>query len=97
MNSGENWQYLSFILRLERGHFDGQFNGEIVMADGRRLNMADGTYKVRAWVSADRRVTRGQITQTQTNVSVHFQTGDRIAKFIDSIINKPDSIGRRTT
>lgn len=92
MNSRENWQQVSFILRLERGHFDGRFNGEVVMADGRRVNLADGTYEVRAWISPGGQVTRGRITKIQTHESVHFQTGDRIAKFIDSIINNAEAI-----
>jgi hypothetical protein len=90
LNTRDKRQQVSFVLRVMRGPTDGEFNGEIAMADGRRLNLADGMYKVQAWMSPDGGVTRGQVTRIPTNESVYFQTGDRIAKFVRSIICGPD-------
>ena len=81
-----------FVLRVERGRSNGEFSGRAAMADGRLLNLGNGTYKVRAWISPDGRVTRGRVMQSETGATFHFQTGDRIGGFVEAVIENISSI-----
>ncbi len=83
-------QYVSFILHIEDDHDDVEFNGKVVMADGRRVELANGSYLVRVWVDREAEMIRGTIRHEGTGRKIHFQTGDRVGEFVRTCLIKGD-------
>jgi hypothetical protein len=85
-------RYLSFVLKIDEGALDSHFNGRIVMADGRRVELATGAYLVRVWIEDQTGGVRGVIRNEETKEKVRFQSGDRLAAFIqNSLKNSGDA------
>jgi hypothetical protein len=76
--------YLSFVLRIDEGAFESQFNGQIILSDGRRVELLAGSYLVRVWLGDEGDCVRGVIRNESTKERIRFQSGDRLASFIQS-------------
>jgi len=92
LTANEEGRRVSFIIRMEKSDVEGQFRGGVQMSDGRAVTLAAGVYQVRAWMTAEGRITRGKITRAHSSETVHFQTGDRIADFINAVIENKDAL-----
>jgi len=90
-------RYLTFSLRVDQTGESDAFNGQVVLADGRKIGLAAGSYIVRVWLESQSRL-RGAIIQEQTGNSIRFQSGDHVAEFIkgclsDQELNDPNLRG----
>ncbi|NIS81348.1 MAG: hypothetical protein GTO14_14350 [Anaerolineales bacterium] len=82
MKNREIGHYVTFNLRVHRTGENKTFNGQVLLTDGRKVGLSDGSYIVRVWVEQDGELVRGAITHEQTGRSIRFQSGDRVAEFI---------------
>lgn len=89
MGSPPEGRYISFVLRVNSGGEDAVFNGQIALADGRKVGLADGSYVVRVWVDPDGHRIRGAIRGEKTGRTLRFQSGDRVAEFIRGCLSHP--------
>ena len=62
------------------------FNGQVIMADGSNVGLANGSYTVRVWVDAENKSVRGSIRREESDQTIRFQSGDRIGEFIRSCL-----------
>ena len=74
--------YVSFVLHIDQSGKDDHFDGRVVIADGQQVGLSKGSYLVRAWFDREARFVRGTIRHEASGLSVHFQTGDRVAAFV---------------
>ncbi len=58
------------------------------MSDGRRVGLADGSYRVRVWLGPNEEWVRGTISNDATKKTVSFQSGDRVAEFIRDCLDE---------
>ena len=65
---------------------DGTFNGQVIMSDGRKIGLADGSYVVRVRVDSDGGLMRGTICHEQSGQRIHFQSGDHVGEFIHNFL-----------
>ncbi|NIM94491.1 MAG: hypothetical protein GTO18_12385 [Anaerolineales bacterium] len=65
---------------------DGFFNGQVIMSDGRKIGLAEGSYVVRVRVDSDGGLTRGSICHEESGQQIHFQSGDQVYEFVQSFL-----------
>lgn len=83
MDSQSQGRYISFILKVKEGsEQDANFNGQVIMSDGRKIGLANGSYLVRVWLEPDDELIRGTISHEQSSQQIHFQSGDRVGEFV---------------
>jgi hypothetical protein len=82
LRNQETGRYVTFNLRVHSAGADKTFNSQVVLTDGRKVGLSDGSYIVRVWVEQNGGLVRGAITHEQTGSSIRFQSGDRVAEFI---------------
>lgn len=94
MPQSKTGRYFSFVLRIEEGQSGSIFNGQIVLADGQKVGLAEGSYRVRVWLEPEGEIVRGMIHHEQTDQQIRFQSGDRVAEFIRACLkHQPDDVG----
>jgi len=81
--------YLSFTLYVAKGKQASAFNGRLVFADGRQVQVERGSYTVRLWVEPNGGLARGTIRHAETGQLIHFQSSGRIAEFIRRGLTEP--------
>lgn len=87
-------RYFSFVLRIDEITLTSQFNGQIVLADGRVVELEAGTYSVRVWMEDADGCVRGIIRNEASKERIRFQSGDRLASFIRKSLKR---VGGRST
>lgn len=88
MNNQPEGHYVSFHLNVKGGEQDAVFCGTVIMADGRKIGLADGSYFVRVWTEPDRQLVRGTINLEGTEQVIRFQSGDKVGNFIRECLAK---------
>jgi hypothetical protein len=87
--------YFSFILRVNSSWNGTTFNGQIVLSDGRRVSLTEGTYSIRVWLDETNHWVRGTIHDEKRGATLHFQSGDRVSEFMrDLLIIPPPTVDR---
>lgn len=87
MGAQTSGQYTSFVLGIkEDRNGDVTFNGRVVMPDGRKIGLADGSYLVRVWIAPEAELMRGTITHERSGQQIHFQSGDPLSEFIHECV-----------
>ena len=78
-----------FLLRiLSDGMINGDFKGNVRLADGQKIRLQDGTYVVQVWTDCEGRLSRGSLRRDGSEREIHFQSGDNLAKLIQDYLSR---------